>query len=148
MDVRIVKLPPMRVASARATGPQPEYPAYEKLLAWAKPHDLITGARFFGFNNPSPAVEGQDYGYEVWLTIGDDVQPEGEITVRQFEGGLYAVTRVTGASKIGAGWHHLNDWLKTNGRTRGSHQWLEENIDSLEAPEDQLTLDLYLPLSE
>lgn len=147
MDVRIVTLPPMRVASARATGPQPEYPAFKKLLDWAKPRDLLIGARVFGFNNPSPAVEGEDYGYEVWLTIEADVQPEDEINVRQFEGGLYAVLSVTGAENIGDAWLRLNDWLKTSGRKLGSHQWLEEQTGPLEVPPEQLKLDLYLPLA-
>ena len=58
LDVRIVKLEPMRVASAHALGESPEHDAIEKLIAWAKPKGLLEDPekhRVFGFNNPDPS---------------------------------------------------------------------------------------------
>ena len=41
LDVRIVKLEPMRVASLWGYGPEPETIAWEKLRAWADPKGLL-----------------------------------------------------------------------------------------------------------
>ena len=56
-EVRIVRLEPLRVASAYGFGASPEEQAWQKLLAWAESQGLMTGdplPRFFGFNNPDP----------------------------------------------------------------------------------------------
>lgn len=56
LDVRIVKLEPMRVASVWAFGESPETEAHEKLRAWAGPKGLLADPkkyRIFGFNTPT-----------------------------------------------------------------------------------------------
>jgi hypothetical protein len=69
--MQIVKLEPLRVASAWAFGPQPEGAAWEILQTWAQARGLLhDGARIFGFNNPSPAPGSPNYGYEYWLEVG------------------------------------------------------------------------------
>ena len=93
LEVRIVKLEPMRVASFHAYSASPEGDAMGKLLAWAKPKGLLDppGAhRIFGFNNPDPHPGSPNYGYEFWLAVGPDVKPEGELNLKDFPGGLYA----------------------------------------------------------
>ena len=58
LNVRIVRLAPMRVASAYGFGPSPEEIAWQTLLDWAKAGGLLDvepAPRFFGFNNPNPA---------------------------------------------------------------------------------------------
>lgn len=154
LDVRIVKLEPMRVASAHAFGPGPEGEAMEKLVAWAKPKGLLDdrkGHRIFGFNNPDPSPGSPNYGYEFWIVIGPDVEPEDEIKVKEFPGGLYAVTRceVLGDAYdiIPATWKQLVTWLE-NSKYRGStHQWLEEQLSPIGGTED-FVLDLYMPIVE
>src|SRR5512136_1885712 len=101
LDVRTVKLEPMRVASAYGFGPEPEGIASSKLNAWAKPKGLLGDQEHhptFGFNNPNPSPSSPNYGYELWMQVGPDAQPEGDITIKNFPGGLYAVTRFTGLS--------------------------------------------------
>lgn len=103
LDVRIVQLEPLRVASALGFGPSPEAIAWEKILGWARQNGLLpegdatqpetSGVRFFGFNNPSPSPGSPNYGYEQWMTVGPDVVGSGEIPIKEFPGGLYAVTR-------------------------------------------------------
>ena len=41
LDVRIERLEPMRVASARELGESPEPKAWEKMRAWAEPKGLL-----------------------------------------------------------------------------------------------------------
>ena len=59
LDVRIIKLEPMRVASLYGFGEQPETEAWEKLVAWGEPKGYLDEhkkhrTRIFGFNNPDP----------------------------------------------------------------------------------------------
>ncbi|NIQ80558.1 MAG: hypothetical protein GTN93_21190, partial [Anaerolineae bacterium] len=42
LDVRIVELEPMRVASAYGFGPSPEGVAWDKMQAWAREEDLLS----------------------------------------------------------------------------------------------------------
>lgn len=154
LDVRIVKLEPMRVASAHAHSASPEQDAMEKLIAWAKPKGLLDDQethRVFGFNNPDPSPGSPNYGYEFWIMIGPDVEPAGEIKVKEFAGGLYAVTRceVSGDAYevIPATWKQLVIWLENSKYRGGTHQWLEECLSPIGGTEEFI-LDLYMPIVE
>jgi DNA gyrase inhibitor GyrI len=122
----------MRVASARAFGPSPELDAWQKLEAWARPRGLFEPdvARIYGFNNPSPSAGSPNYGYEFWITVGPEVEPEGEIRIVEFSGGLYAVAPLAvedPARDIPPAWQRLNAWVHANGYREAPHQWLEEH---------------------
>jgi len=155
LDVRIVRLEPMRVASALGFGESPEGLAWDKLLAWYKASGLAQDGklhRFFGFNNPNPSAGSPSYGYEVWVTVDEGVQPEGEIKLKSFAGGLYAVTRceVKGdpGELIPAAWQRLVRWHESSRYGMGRHQWLEEHIGLVDTPSAEFVLDLYLPVKE
>lgn len=149
LDVRIVELPPIRVAAALSYGLSPEGKAWEKLVEWAKSKGLPwEKARAFGFNNPSPSSGSPNYGYEVWMEVGPEVEGNGEIAVKDFPGGRYAVTRAVGVDHIFPTWRKLVAWCEDSPYTIGGHQCLEEHIEvRLDHPES-LTLDLYLPIVE
>lgn len=148
MNVQIVELEPMRVACSHAIGTSPEALAFEKMLNWAKARQILSGARLFGFNNPSPEAGKPEYGYEVWMTIDDSVEASEDISIRNFEGGLYAVTDVTGVENITNRWRELVNWQKSSTYQRGQHQWLEEHIGNLDVPPEELHLKLCLPLTK
>ena len=155
LEVRIIKLEPMRVASLHGFGEQPETAAWEKLQAWAGPQGLLDDPerhRIFGFNNPNPSAGSPNYGYELWIEVGPDVGPEGEVEITNFSGGLYAVTRC----KVPAGqpdthipvtWQRLVTWREESSYKRASHQWLEQSIPG-DLPGIEFVLDLYLPIAE
>ena len=147
LDVRIVKLEPMRVASAYGFGTSPEEEAQGKLFTWARAKDLLNDdVRFFGFNNPNPSPGSPNYGYEQWMTVGQDVQPEGDIRIQDFAGGLYVVTRCK-LTNIGPAWRQLVEWCEDS-----EHTWimtiqcLEEGITPLDTPFEDVVMDLYLPI--
>ena len=149
LDVRIVTLAPMRVASGYGFGESPELQAWEKILAFTQNKGIDLGkARFFGFNNPDPSPGSPNYGYEQWITTGPEVEPEGEIRMIDFDGGLYAVTRFKGLEKIGGVWQELVHWSEDSSYRKGSHQWLEELLTSLDSPQEEWEFDLYLPIVE
>ena len=152
LQVRIVKLEPMRVASVHAHGASPENDAWEKLIAWAKPKGLLDDSgthRIFGFNNPDPHPGSPNYGYEFWIAAGPEEKAEGEVTIKEFPGGLYAVTRceVRGDAYdvIPQAWKQLAAWGEDSEYRSGTHQWLEEH---LAGDTDEFVLDLHLPIAE
>jgi DNA gyrase inhibitor GyrI len=152
LDVRVVELEPNRVASVHAFSASPEHDALEKLIAWAKPRGLLDDPqqhRIFGFNNPDPSPGSPNYGYEFWIVVGPDVEPEGEVKIKEFPGGLYAVTRcdVQGEDPgevIPATWKRLIAWCEDTKYRYAHHQWLEEHTLQ---DEDLLFLDLYCPIA-
>lgn len=150
-EVRIVRLDPMRVASVYGFGAEPEYEALGKLQAWAGPRGWLDDRpnhRIFGFNNPDPSAGSPNYGYELWIAAGPEDEAEGEASIKEFGGGLYAVLRVEvkgdAYESIPAAWKRLHRWCEQNGRRMGHHQWLEEHLSG---QGESFTLDLHMPLA-
>jgi DNA gyrase inhibitor GyrI len=154
MDVRIVKLPPMRVACVNGFGEGPEGKAFDKMREWAAAHDLPQGEhRIFGYNNPDPSPGSPNYGYDVWLTVDDSVQADDDARIIEVPAGLYAVTRIkvkNPGDEIPNAWQKLVKWMESSKYHHGRHQWLEEHIGPLDETVNELpfTLDLHLPIAE
>jgi DNA gyrase inhibitor GyrI len=150
-DVKIVTLAPMRVASVLGFGPSPEAAAWQKLKAWAGPRGLLAEPdrpRIFGFNNPSPTPASPNYGYEFWIEVGPQVQADDDVQIKQFDGGMYAVTRCQGVETITGTWKQLVAWLAASPYRQAHHQWLEEHISGADIAPDELILDLYAPIAQ
>ena len=151
LKVRIVRLEPMRVASAHGFGQSPEQEAWNKILAFAEAKGLLEepeAHRFFGFNNPDPSPGSPNYGYDQWITACPDVEPEGEVQIIEFSGGLYAVTRCKGLSNIGQVWKQLVTWCEDSHHKKAHHQWLEELLTPPDVPLEDYVFELYLPVAE
>jgi DNA gyrase inhibitor GyrI len=154
LEVRIITLPPMRVACINGFGQSPENQAFNKMKVWAKAHGLLGKShRLFGYNNPDPAPGSPNYGYDVWVTLDESIKADGEARIIQFPGGLYAVTRCEvkdPGNDIPGTWQKLVKWMENSKYHHGRHQWLEEHIGPLEeqGSGQPFTLDLYLPVSE
>lgn len=152
-DVRIIKLKPMRVAFYRAESANPEMDAWDVLYKWVKEQGLenLFTTRYFGFNNPSPKPGNPVYGYEVWVTVLDNVQESGDIKIKNVEGGLYAVTSTFGPD-IPQNWHALSRWVKDSKYEHANDRCLEEHLFTGETPFNDnfevLQLDLYLSVQE
>ena len=141
LEVSIVTLEPMRVASFHAISKSPERLAAEKLIAWAKPRGLLEDPErypVYGFNNPDPSPEQKEYGYEFWIRMDPDFESD-DVEVKDFKGGLYAVTicanMLNPHKDIPSTWKRLVEWIKSSKYDFAKHQWLEkapeiENPDS------------------
>jgi DNA gyrase inhibitor GyrI len=156
LEVRIVELAPMRVASAWGFGREPEKMAWDRLLGWARPRGLLDDPeshRLFGFDNPDPSPGSPNYGYEVWIEVGPEAEPDSaaDIRIQSFNGGLYAVTRCEVPKGefgvIGQTWRRLAAWREGSRYRWGTHQLLEQSLP--EARDDlEFVLDLHLPIAE
>ncbi len=152
-NVRIVNLEPKRVASVLGFGGSPEEQAWEKLVAWAGPKGLLEDIKqhpIFGFDNPKPSPGSPNYGYEFWITVGPEVEPEGEVKIQTFSGGLYAVAGCQGVENISPTWKQLVAWLDDSRYKHAHHQWLEQHLGyANDAPDgESLLMDLHMPISE
>jgi DNA gyrase inhibitor GyrI len=153
LNVRIVKVEPLRVVSAYAFGASPEGAAWAKLEAWARPKgylDDLARHRVFGFNNPNPAPSSPNYGYEFWMEVGPE-EAQADMPIKTFGGGSYAVYRIPAMDDpnvdIPNAWKLLYRWCEENGYRMGRHQWLEEHVEGDGLPPGKWTLDLYLPIA-
>jgi DNA gyrase inhibitor GyrI len=160
LEVRIVRLEPMRVVSFRGISETPERDAWEKMRAWSEPRGLLDDLEkhpVFGFNNPDPSPDRKEYGYEFWMRVDPDFEPGGEVEVSDFQGGLYAVTTSRLKEELSSeffqkegyleSWKKLLDWVNTRKYKLGGHQSLEKPHDP-GASEEDLVLDLYCPIEE
>ncbi|NLI99173.1 GyrI-like domain-containing protein [bacterium] len=153
-DIRIVRLGPMRVAYAKGFGTSPEAEAWNKLLSWAKEKGMLDDTedfRLFGFNNPEPTPDKPEYGYEQWITVEVDVEPGGDVQIKDFPGGQYAVLR-TKLSSITDSWKSMAEWIKNSEYDFGPYQYLEEclGVTGFEGggPDLETEFDIYMPIKE
>jgi DNA gyrase inhibitor GyrI len=149
LDVRIVRLEPLRVVASHDFGKSPEEIAIGQLLKWMETQGIDpTKGRFFGFNNPSPSAGSPNYGYEQWLVLeGDDITVGEGLEIKDFPGGLYAVTAST-LEDIGLTWKKLARWCEESRYELAHHQWLEEALTSLTLPPKDIRFNLYAPIAE
>ncbi|MFN2225736.1 MAG: GyrI-like domain-containing protein [Anaerolineae bacterium] len=151
LDVRIVDMGPMRVASAHGFGASPEDEAWRKILAFALARGIDPGeVRFFGFNNPNPSPGSPNYGYEQWMTVGPEVEGTDEVVIKEIPARRYAVTRFTGLENIGRVWQALVLWFEDSPYRKPAHwcECLEEQLHGgPEGPPETWVFDLYLPIA-
>ncbi len=128
-DVRIVYLPPAKVASAHHIGEGCEgvvYGQISKFINENNLHEKKPDFRAFGFNNPIMAgLEGApSAGYEAWVTIPDDMEVPAPLVKKQFNGGLYAAHMIPmGAFEE---WGCLRQWVLSNDKYE--HAWGEVRV--------------------
>ena len=151
LSVRIVRLTPMRVASAYGFGSSPEEQAWQILLDWARADGLLDvepAPRFFGFNNPSPVPGSPNYGYEQWMTVGPDVaeQRQGDDQgVRRRAVCGHPLRELADDHRYLA---RLATWCEGSPYILSQHQWLEECFTPDAARLEDYVFDLYLPIVE
>ena len=150
LEVKIVTLPPMRLLSAYGFGPSPEEMAGRKMSAFLKQKGLLEGYGstypHYGFNNPSPSSGSPNYGYEIWVAVPPEIEPEGEIRLVEFAGGMYAVTRFENLENIGRVWGELVKWRENSPYQHAGHQWLEHLLNPLETDPGKYIFELFLPI--
>ena len=151
IDVRIVTLEPKHIASALGFGEGPEGMAWEKILNFLHEKDLwpqMEDLEYFGFNNPDPTPASPNYGYEQWVVVPEGISGSDSVEIKQFAGGLYAVTRCEGIPNIFEQWKKLFAWREDSPYLSGTHQWLEQWVNPTQdgLSEEKMVMDLYIPI--
>jgi len=116
LNVRIVMLPPFTVASNHIIGKDPEEKVGElmnKFIRDSRLYEIKPDSRYFGFNHPNPGVlEDGIHGYEVWVTIPDDMDVPEPMVKKKFGGGLYAALTIRFPEF--QYWGELENWVRNN----------------------------------
>ncbi len=153
IEVKIVHLEPMRVVSFPMYGPNPEEDGQAKLYAWARPLgflDNLQKHRVFGFDTAGPTPGSENRGYEYWMEVEPGFQPEGDVAVKEFSGGKYAVYRIPKVGNpwesIPSSWQALGLGQEDSPYKMGSAQCLEQKIGSADTPLEECPMDLYLSI--
>lgn len=152
LEVKIVKLKAMYAATFYGFGESPEQIAWDKLMAWAKPKGLLDDLKahpIYGYNNPPPSDKGTKYGYMLWIKVEPETEPEDDMRVELFYGGVYAVTKCT-LDNIRQTWMELYKWAEENGHKHSYTPGLEKTLDSIENMTDpsKFMMELYLPTAK
>lgn len=94
MDIEIKDLPAMRVACIRHVGPYGNcQSAWDELCAFGVSRGLFGPQTVFlgiGWDDPEQ-VAPEKQRYDACFTVGEDVSPEGPVTIREVGGGPHAV---------------------------------------------------------
>lgn len=163
-DVRIIYLPPSYVASCHYIGDEPENYVNAIMDDFVRKNNLCSkkpDLRHYGFNHPDPVDESGYHGYEVWVTIPDNMEVPSPLVKKKFDGGLYAAHMIPfGAFNE---WKMLFEWAEKNSEYNiGCKEelkdsgWglLEEHLNyvnhvNLENTEPEgMQLDLLMPITE
>lgn len=98
LPVRIVQVPPCTMASYHFVGEEPETKAGDVMSRFVQESGLYEkkpDARFYGFNHPQPGVLPDGlYGYEVWVTVPENMEVPAPLEKKHFAGGLYAALTI------------------------------------------------------
>lgn len=114
LPVRIVMLPPFTVASNHVIGKEPEETVgneVDRFIREKKLYEIKPDSRYFGFNHPNPGILPNDeHGYEVWVTIPEDMDVPSPLTKKHFDGGMFAALTIRFPDFYR--WGELESWVK------------------------------------
>ncbi|MHA2175882.1 MAG: effector binding domain-containing protein [Candidatus Hodarchaeales archaeon] len=154
LEVKIIRLAPMKVVQFHTVSKTPEEDVWKALKEWTNPQKLLDSPEkwpVYGFNNPDPVDNQEEYGYELWVRITPEIKVDADLSTLEYSGGLYAVT-TTRLFPIEDGpipaWKKLGEWVKnSNEYDFDSRQMLEKHLNPKATPEN-LILELYCPIKE
>ncbi|BCZ46789.1 hypothetical protein psyc5s11_28560 [Clostridium gelidum] len=158
-DIKVLKkLETMRVAYYCYYGKHSEDNAFTVMREWINKTGMNINEqklRIWGFDNPSPSEGHDEYGYEVCITIDEDIDVnDDKIKTKFLDGGLYAVIGVKPDEngeigyEIMKAWKRFNNWLTDSKYIYGGHQWLEEHLGFDDNFNHIGGVDLYMPIME
>ncbi len=129
LNVRYVMLPETTVAAFHYFGPDPEDHVGAIAEAFVRESHLYTikpDARMFGFNAPNPSPEREHYGYDIWITIPNDMDVPAPGVKKTMPGGLYAAHTIDFPNFHE--WQWLLEWAENNTAYTLAHTGTSENM--------------------
>jgi len=153
LEVRVERVPPTRVIFVRHVGPYKECgTAWCTLYQWAFPKGLcLPTSKVIGLAHDDPEVTAPaQLRYDACITVGQNVEPGGNVGVQEIAGGEFAITRHHGSYEgLPQTYFRLcGEWLPASGREVRSAPAFEVYINNPQVtPPDKLLTDVYLPLA-
>jgi DNA-binding transcriptional MerR regulator/DNA gyrase inhibitor GyrI len=153
--VRIIQIPPMHIAHYSAISATPEKDAWTVIKQWYDDNDLKEkpNIRIFGVDGPK-APDREEYEYQIWVSISEDMEVQPPMQKKYCHGGLYAAypSYVYNLQEM---WGHLNEWVRTSDKYELDwdnpyrfHPGLEEILNmSTNIDDTDFQMDLLCPIS-
>lgn len=133
-----------------------DYKSNDYSQAWEKIWGFIKEKRLFGFNqeclgiayNDPNITEDDKCQYDCCITISKDIKPEGEIGVKNIEGGKYSVFKFKGSpDKIGSVYNAIfNTWLQEYNYELRDAPSFEKYVKFSKANPDKNRTEVYIPI--
>ena len=133
-----------------------DYKSNDYSQAWEKIWKFVKEKRLFGFNQESIGVayndpditESEKCQYDCCVTISKDIKPEGEIGVKDIEGGQYAVFKFKGApDKIGSVYNAIfKTWLPESDFNLREAPCFEKYVKFSKTNPDKNKTEVYIPV--
>ncbi len=156
MLVEVKELDPVRVAYLRHVGPyQGDAELFGRLFGqlagWAGPRGLFgPNTQFMSVYHDNPDVtDDSKLRTSICLTVGDDVEVDGEIGAMMVPGGKYAIARFRlDADQYGAAWDALMaQWLPDSGFQPDDRVCFERYLNNPEQdPEHKHDVEICVPV--
>jgi len=153
MDVSIISKEPIRVACIRAVGPYMDSSrqAWERMVAWAGPRGLFgPRTRFIGVGQDSPGTTAPELlRYDACISVGPEVETDGEAFVTELPGGEYAAMvhkgPYEGLEKTYMWLYGV--WLPGSGRVSAGRPGYEVYLNTPDrTPPEELLTEINVPL--
>lgn len=125
---------------------------FGKLCGWAGPKQLMgqdTVMMSAYYDDPA-VTPPEELKLDVCMTIGDDVEAEGEIKKKKLPGGKYVLMQaeLTGPQEYGPAWEKVVEWLMGNNleidMSRASYEIYLNSPD--EHPQNHHIIDICMPV--
>ncbi len=178
-DIKVLKkLDSMKTACFKYFGKDCETHAFTEMKKWLDENSIRINKkddkgqcayRIFGFNNPDPSdPEGNEtYGYEVCITIDDELYNTLQdapyygshesypcVMRKTLNGGMFAVVSIKRENgedigyNIMRGWQRFFKWMELSKYIWGGQQYLEEHLGFTDDGNHIGGVDLYMPVQE
>ena len=133
-----------------------DYKSNDYSQAWEKIWGFIKEKRLFGFNQECLGIANNDPNiteddkcqYDCCVTISKDIKPEGEIGVKNIEGGRFAVFKFKGSpDKVGPVYKAIfNTWLPESGYELRDAPCFEKYVKFSKTNLDKNKTEVYIPI--
>jgi AraC family transcriptional regulator len=133
-----------------------DYKSNDYSQAWERIWRFIKEKRLFGFNQECLGIACNDPNitdddkcqYDCCVTINKDIKPEGEIGVKNIEGGKYAVFKFKGSpDKVGSVYNAIfNTWLPESDYELRDAPCFEKYVKFSKTNTDKNKTEVYIPI--
>ncbi len=150
MEVKVEQMKAVRALYVRRLGPYAKSAgeAWDALCRWAGPRGLLgPQTMLFGVSYDDPETSpAAQLRYDACISVGPEVQPEGEVCLMELPAGKVAKLRFEGpgAGIAGAYKEFYGSWLPNSGFVPGDRAPFEVYVQ--EPRDDHFVLDICVPV--